>query len=174
MKSNLKIANEPKFESTAISEYLDVVRNEYEIELQKKSSFESRAGIIIAFIGTICVFLFDKIDLTKVAILLHEPLSFISLFKLISLFLIYFSIVAAFLSSIKTISIRKFENFEVKGIDTELLSESRSSGCARIIFTYKSIIIDCRKNNHQKAKHYRNSLIFIFILFLSIFVYINT
>lgn len=169
----IKTTNEPHFEDTAISEYLDVVKKEYEIELQKKSSFESRSGMIMAFIGTIYVFFFEKINLSTIDFSFNEPLSLLSLIKFISLSLIYFSLVATFVSSVKTISTRKLENFDVEKIDIELLSETRSTACARIIFTYESIISNCRSTNQAKEKWYRCSLIFVFILFLSIFAYTN-
>ena len=51
----------PKIEETAILEYLDIVKSEYETERNKKQSFENRAGLIMALLGAICIFLFEKV-----------------------------------------------------------------------------------------------------------------
>ena len=58
--------NSPKIEEMPILEYLEVVKSEYNNERQKKGSFESRAGISFAFIGTLCVFLLDEIKISDI------------------------------------------------------------------------------------------------------------
>ena len=50
----------PRIEDTAIVEYLDIVRSEYEIERAKKQSFEDRAGLVMALAGALCIFLFEN------------------------------------------------------------------------------------------------------------------
>ena len=41
----------PRIEDTAIVEYLDIIRREYEIERAKKQSFENRTGLVMALVG---------------------------------------------------------------------------------------------------------------------------
>ena len=55
-----------KVEDTAIVEYLEIVKSEYETERNKKQSFENRAGLIMALLGAICIFLFEKVNLRDV------------------------------------------------------------------------------------------------------------
>ena len=43
--------------------YLEVLKKEYDLELAKKQSLETRAGFIFAFIATISTFLFDIVKL---------------------------------------------------------------------------------------------------------------
>ena len=52
----------PNIDNTAIVVYLEIVRSEYETERNKKQSFENRAGLIMALLGAICIFLFEKLN----------------------------------------------------------------------------------------------------------------
>ena len=52
----------PNIDNTAIVEYLEIVRSEYETERNKKQSFENRAGLIMALLGAICIFLFENLN----------------------------------------------------------------------------------------------------------------
>ena len=45
--------------------YLDIVKNEYNLENNRKQSFETRAGLILAFLATLSTFLFDKVKLNS-------------------------------------------------------------------------------------------------------------
>ena len=66
-KQNVKSENNtPSIEKMPILEYLEVVKSEYNNERQKKCSFESRAGISIAFTGTLCAFLLDEIKISDI------------------------------------------------------------------------------------------------------------
>ncbi len=58
--------NVPIEEDTAINEYLDIVKTEYEIERGKKESFENRVGIILALVGAMCIFLLEIVNLKDV------------------------------------------------------------------------------------------------------------
>ena len=50
-------------ENTAILEYLDAVKHEYDCEAEIKTSFENRAGVLLTLLGAVCIFLFDKVKL---------------------------------------------------------------------------------------------------------------
>ena len=52
----------PNIDNIAIVEYLEIVRSEYETERNKKQSFENRAGLIMALLGAICIFLFENLN----------------------------------------------------------------------------------------------------------------
>lgn len=54
--SSFDTDNIPIEANTAITEYLKVVKSEYNIERAKKESFESRAGIILTLIDVFAVY----------------------------------------------------------------------------------------------------------------------
>ena len=54
-EKNIDVGEQPvRVENTAILESLEVVMSEYKIERDKKQSFETRAGIIMALLGATC------------------------------------------------------------------------------------------------------------------------
>lgn len=158
---------------TAIIEYLNIVKNEYDIERSKKQSFENRAGLILALLSAICVFLFEHIRLSDIILLMNMQLSFAEFFKIISGILVYISFVFTIIMIIKIISVKQYDNFEVKDIDEELISEQRISALCRIVFTYKSIILQHREMNEIRAKNFKNSLYGIFTILITIIIYIT-
>lgn len=159
--------------NTAINEYLDIVRSEYEIERSKKQSFENRAGLIMALIGATCIFVFEQVDLGNVFSLLFEPMTFVVFLKIISGVGVYVGFAFTMYMIIKTISIRQHNNFEVKNIDEELLGEKRVSALVRIIKTYRDIIIQHRNLNEKRADTFRKSLYGVTATLIAVVVYVT-
>lgn len=159
--------------NTAINEYFSVVTNEYQIERSKKQSFETRAGLLLTLLSAICIFYFQSIRLSDIISLMNEPLTFLILTKISSGLIIYFSFIFTFISIIKTLSAKRHNNFEIKNINENLLSENRTDAMARLIFTYRDIIIQHRISNEKRAKWYRTSLYCTFLLLISTIIYIS-
>lgn len=157
----------------ALSEYFELVKNEYEIERNKKVSFENRAGIFLALIGTIGVFLFDKVQFKEIIPLFSIPLTFCVLIKIISCFLVYLSLAFTMLYLIKTITVKQHNNFEVRNIDEVLLAENRINALTRIIFTYRDIICQHRQVNEDRAKTFKLSLYGVVIMLIATVIYIS-
>lgn len=158
---------------TAMVEYLEIVRSEYEIERNKKQSFENRAGLIMALVGAICIFLFENVQLKQIFSLMTVQLTFIVFTKIISGLVVYGGFLFTIIMVIKTISVNKHNNFEVKRIDEELLSEQRVAALSRVIFTYRDIIIQHRELNKKRAKAFRKSLYGIAITLVAVIIYIT-
>lgn len=169
-------SNVPKaldIDNMALTEYFEVVRNEYEMERNKKLSFESRAGIFFALIGTVSVFLFDKVQIKEIVTLFSVPLTFSIWLKITTGFLVYLSLAFTMLFLIKTITVKQHNNFEVKNIDEVLLAEKRIDALARIIFTYRDIICQHRQINEDRAKTFKLSLYGVIIMLVSAIMYIS-
>ncbi len=169
-------SNAPKaldIDNMALTEYFEVVRNEYEMERNKKLSFESRAGIFFALIGTVSVFLFDKVQIKEIVTLFSVPLTFSIWLKITTGFLVYLSLAFTMLFLIKTITVKQHNNFEVKNIDEVLLAEKRIDALARIIFTYRDIICQHRQINEDRAKTFKLSLYGVIIMLVSAIMYIS-
>ena len=159
--------------NTAIAEYLEIVRSEYEIERNKKQSFENRAGLIMALLGAICIFLFEKIKLQDIISIMAAPLTFIELVKIVSGLAVYICFAYTMAMIVLTIIVKKQENFEVKSIDEDLLVEERLTALCKIIFTYRDIIVQHREQNEKRAKAFRKSLYGICGTLIAVIVYIS-
>ena len=74
----------PEVDETAILEYLDILKTEYSFERDKKQSFESRAGGLLALLGAICIFYFQNIDVKDLVDMFFEPLTLVALIRIIA------------------------------------------------------------------------------------------
>lgn len=171
--SSTNFSNGMSIDSMALSEYFEVVKNEYEIERNKKVSFENRAGIFLALVGTLGTFLFDKVQIKGIIHLLSIPLSFGILMKIVSCFLVYLSLAFTMFYLIKTITVKQHHNFEVRNIDEVLLAENRINALARIIFTYRDIICQHRQVNENRAKTFRRSLYGVIVMLVATIIYVS-
>jgi len=159
--------------NTAIIEYLDIVRSEYETERNKKQSFENRAGLIMALLGAICIFLFEKVHMRDIFALMTVPLTFLDLLKIISGLSVYGFFIITIIMIIQTIIVKQHDNFEVRSINEILLGEQRVMALCKIIFTYRDIIIQHRDLNEKRAKAFRISLYGISATLVSVIIYIT-
>lgn len=159
--------------NTAIVEYLEIVRSEYETERNKKQSFENRAGLIMALLGAICIFLFEKVKLQDIVYLMTTSLTFVELTKIITGLAVYVCFAFTMAMIVFTITVKQHNNFEVKNINETLLGEQRIVALCRIILTYKSIIIQHRELNEKRASAFRKSLYGICATLVSIIIYIS-
>ncbi len=158
---------------TAMVEYLDIVKSEYENERNKKQSFENRAGLIMALSGAICIFLFEKVQLKDVFSLMVLPLTFLDLITIISGLAVYIGFLFTMLMIIKTIIVKQHHNLEVKNINETLVVEQRIVALCKLIFTYRDIILQHRDLNEKRAKAFRNSLYGILVTLISVIIYIT-
>lgn len=160
-------------ENTAIVEYLDIVKTEYETERNKKQSFENRAGLIMALLGAICIFLFEQVQLKDVFLRMALPLTFVDLIIIVSGLAVYGGFFFTMVMIIKTIIVKPHDNFEVKNIDETLLVEQRLVALCRIIKTYRDIVIQHRELNEKRARTFRKSLYGISVTLISVIIHIT-
>ena len=142
-------------DQTAMPEYLEVIKNEYEIERAKKNSFENRSGIILAFLGVLSVFIFEKIPINTIISMMNSNLTFLLLVRIIAGILSYLGFFFALGAIIRTIAVQKQSNFEVKNIDEDLLTEVKIVSLCKLIFTYRDIIVQHRSLNEKRASAFR-------------------
>lgn len=163
--------NIPIEANTAITEYLEVVKSEYDIERAKKESFESRAGIILALIGTLAVFVLEMVNLNDILSSFSTTITFWIFLKIVSGLLVYGGFIFTVVNAFLTISTKKHANFEVKNIDESLIKENRMTALARLIFVYKNIIIEHRELNENRAKAFKRSILGCIISIVALVIY---
>jgi hypothetical protein len=157
---------------TPIIEYLEIVKDEYEIERNKKQSFENRAGLILALVGAICIFVFEKVKLNDVISLMSKNLTFFIFLKIVSGVSVYVGFAITMIMILRTITVQKQDNFEVKSIDESLITENRTIALCRVIFTYRDIIIQHRTLNEKRAKSFRWCLYGLSLTLVSTIIYL--
>lgn len=160
-------------DETAIMEYLEIVQREYEIERNKKQSFENRVEIVMALMGAICIFLFEKVKLCDIISIMNIPLTFMQLVKIISGLAVYVGFLVTMITLIMTIAVKQHNNFEIKSIDETLLGEKRLIALCKIIFTYRDIIIQHRDLNEKRANAFKISLYGACATIVAIIIYVN-
>ena len=165
------VANIPDEVNTAITEYLDIVKSEYEIERSKKESFENRVGIILALVGAMCIFLLELIKPRDIIDMFSIPLTFLVLIKIVLGLLVYLGLGYTLVNSFRVISTKKQANFEVKKINEQLLVIDRMTSLAKLIFTYRDIIIQHRDLNEKRAKAFKQSIFGCIITLIATIVY---
>lgn len=160
-------------DETAILEYLDTMKNEYEIEISKKQSFENRAGLILALLGAISVFILENVQLKEIFSILSMPVSFYDFTKIVFGFSIYAGFLFTIIMIIKTIALKRYGDFQVKNIKEDLLRQQKIVGVCKIIFTYRDIILQHREMNKKRAKALQKSLYGITFTFIGVIIYCN-
>lgn len=181
MKHSYKKANKNELNNkkliddshTAIAEYLSTTQNEYQIELNRTDSIESKSGLIMTLLGGICIFLFDKIELKDIFSLMTNAVTFLDFFRIVDGLLVYTSFFFTLIMIIKTINIRLDFNLIIESIDEELVSEERIVALCRIIFTYRDIILRRQEINEKKANSFKKALSGIIVTFITIIIYIT-
>ncbi len=169
-----KYMNESNIDKTSITEYLQTVKMEYGFERNKKVSFENRAGIMLTVYGGLALILFEKVKIRSIVDMFNINLTLLKLVNIISGILVYiFFTISLFLLS-KIISVDKYRNFEVDQIDEKLMSEDNYIGTARLVLTYKEIILSHRTINEKKATNLKNAIRLILATLLSLMIYLST
>lgn len=176
MEQKLKDSNKKVLcdaDKTAMTEYLAMVKSEYENERNKKQSFENRVGIILTLLGAICVFIFQQVRLRDIIMMMVAPITFILIVKILAGLAAYICFTYTMIKLIRTITVKDYDNFEVKDINESLLSEQRTIGLCRIIFTYRDIVMQHRNLNTRKARTFNQSLYGICFTILALIIYVS-
>lgn len=53
-------------DNTTILDCLDIMKHEYEIERNKRQSFETRSGLVITILAALCIFIFDRVSISDI------------------------------------------------------------------------------------------------------------
>jgi len=169
--SNSKNENLKKIEETSISVYLDIIQNEYDIERQKKYSFETRTGFILSLLGAMYIFLLDKLSFKSIYPFFSKCLTLYSFFKIISFSSIYIGIFVMLYLSFKIIDIKFHENFNIDEITSTSLYESPLREIPKIIFNYRKVVKSHRDLNKSRAENFKKCIQALFFTFISMIIY---
>lgn len=168
-----KFLSQVCIENTCILDCLEVVQNEYDIERNKRQSFETRSGIVVTILAALCIFVFEKVNIPEILTLLTEPCTFLLALKILSGVAVYLGFIVSLVFAIKTVNVKEFDNFDVTQIKESLMGTPRIEGVIRLTMAYREIIIQHRNVNKKNADSLKRALIWVFVTFTSLVIYIN-
>ena len=157
---------------TAMLEYLEIFKMEYEREFNKKQSFDNRAGLILTLLGAISIFLFENIKINEIITLIKFPISFLNIIKAFSGLTVYVAFIYTVIKSIATIIVKPQNQYAIKNINNKRLKEEKIVAIKRMISTYEKIIIQHREVNLKRAISFTEALYGMGITLIAIIVYI--
>jgi hypothetical protein len=161
------------YDLTSISECLTVAMHEYDIERNKKQSFDNRAGIIITVFAAISISIYDKIPIAKIIEKMSEPLTF-TIFLQISIgFLIYVSLVTSLFYAVKIIAVKSSENFYITVIDQKFIPSAKIQSVGKLLEIYLNLVHIHRGRNEETAKKLAYSQWSMIISIVLIMIYLT-
>lgn len=161
------------YDLTSIDECLTVSMHEYDIERNKKQSFDNRASLIITVLSAIMIAIYDKIPLKSILSLVEASLTFMILMEIITTVLIYMLLVIALYYSIRIISVKTSENFDVTIINGDLAGSAKIDSVSKILEIYLNLTLIHRRKNEVFAKHLAKSQVSMIISIVLIIINLN-
>jgi len=170
LERNVIIA-EVEFPSARIM--LDILLGEYQYEFSRKASMETRAGVILAFIGSIILLL--PTILGKPELIQVDDSCFAVVLKVVTMIiytLTYILLVLAISQIFKTLKTRDYSNFDLGPFTAENARKSDDVIAKALLVGLKDIVESNSKVNELKASYYQNAIRFILAGFVSITIYV--
>lgn len=156
-----------------LKEILETIKLEYQMERNKKNSFETRAGFIIAFLSAIIISVIEKFNLKNTINLFNICLTFGILIKILSGIILIISLIFICFSVFQMINIKFYNNLEIKEINDEFLKQSRKKLLKLLIFMYRDIIEQHRKLHKKNAEILKRIITILLIFLISFFFYVS-
>ena len=160
-------------DSITLLDCLEILQNEYNVERNKRQSFETRAGIIITLLAAICVFMFERINLIKILSQFEKPITMHLLVTDLSAIGVYMCFGLTLYYAIKTIEVKEYHNFNVSAINESFIGKPRLEGCILIIKNYRNIIIQHRQVNANSAKTLSRAFKCMIGIIICLIIYFN-
>lgn len=157
------------YDLTSLSECLTVAMHEYDLERNKKQSFDNRAGIIITIFAAIGITLHDKIPITELIEQMSQPLTFLILLDIIMGCLVYVSLISSLIFAVSIVAVKGTNNFNISIINGDFISSAKIDSVSKLVETYLNLVRNHRKKNGLIAKRLAYSqwaMIFSIVLIL--------
>ncbi|WP_173915967.1 hypothetical protein [Halobacillus sp. Marseille-Q1614] len=140
---------------------LSILLKEYEFELHRKNTIESRTGILITLSSGLLTFAISKIELSKIDALNMELTSnkiFLILYALLALGTLFFWLCSTVLSVIVLVALR-YKRFDVGALKEEHEINKVDVMASSFLELYKEILSKNQAINNKKALFFNLSLI---------------
>lgn len=160
-------------DETSALDCLDVMKQEYERERSKRQSFETRAGLIITILAALCIFIFDRVNISDIIHLMTVPCSFLIFARILSGGTIYISFILSLYFVVKTVKVKEYCDLDVLAINEYFMGRPRIQGVIELTNAYRKITAQHRSVNNINAQSLQRSIFWVSIAILAIIIYIN-
>ncbi|MGV8148962.1 MAG: hypothetical protein ACLKAK_10020 [Alkaliphilus sp.] len=167
LEENLQVYN-----LTSISECLMVAMHEYDIERNKKQSFDNRAGIIITVFAAIGIAIYNKIPVAEIIEKMLQPLTFLMLLQIFLGCIVYLSLITSLFFAVQIIAVRSSENFDIMVINDEFISSAKINSVTKLLEIYLNLVRIRRSKNEMIVNKLIYSQWAMIISIVSIMVYL--
>ena len=141
--------------------WLKFVEKEYDIALQRKINLENRAGIIIAFLGTVGIITLEKVPPVLIDLYKCLPLSTIIGFILALAY--YISFLITIVSAFQVINVRELEVISLECLKDEHFKAAKDGTEDKVISIYVRYVRSLKNINIEKCKFFKRSLVVLLI-----------
>lgn len=155
---------------------LDVAKNEYSSERERKRDLETRAGILIALVGVLIGIVLTTLDFSLV-------LKYKNIYAVIGMFLLWFFILIAIIlllislfQFIKVLKVQQYGAIDLSFIDDQYRNEEALGFQFEIADSYKEIIIHNRALNEEKVIKYNwgiNFFKYAMVIYLPLIIIVS-
>lgn len=153
---------------------IDILREEYNRENEKKKSIEARVGMTITFTSAFIVYVFSVLDIKSIYSLSKECFNFLTFLKIISASSVCVLLALVVYKLFRLLMSRPHKNFDVNQLDEDFFGQAtKESQNDDLIQTYKDIITDHRTTNQKKTKEFNISILLTLIALLCFVVYLS-
>lgn len=158
---------------TSLLDSLEVLKQEYQAERNKRQSFETRAGLIITVLAALCAFVFKQIKITGILALAQAPMTFFALLKILAGVFAYISFIGTLWCVFKTIRVRDTLVISTELFDSHFLGQPRLTGVWDLVDEYIKFVDQHREMNDNRATALQHSFYWICGTIVSVMIYIN-
>ncbi|MQR93681.1 hypothetical protein [Fictibacillus phosphorivorans] len=154
-KKNVPSSDEAKYPSGEL--LLSVIQKEYDYELARKSTLETRSGVVLTLSLSILTFVVTNIKMDKLLLLDTSKVMtiiFISFF-ILTVIISIGSLITSLILLIKVLLTYEYRRLELDDFNEEYGSFQKDIIAMALTKEYKNIVTANQKVNNDKTKFYR-------------------
>lgn len=162
-----------EFNEKTLEYFSNVLINEYNIERNKKSSFENRAVGLIAFIPTCFSLFVSKVEIGGWKTSLQEYLTYYLVIKITASFLAIYFCICAIYSLFHIVNVKTLDNTDIEKLfKKENMQTSPLESLQRLNNMYHVLIKKHRDINKQNADYLKSAIHSTLYMIAGLIVYI--
>ena len=159
-------------DNTIIQLCLEIVREEYQKECDKKASLENRAGLVMALLGVVTAYLLETVPPRDIWLLTEAFPSILINIKFFAGLIVYGADFFALFMLLQILRAKSHDNFEVSALTNEFIKESQEQGMYVIKNAYCEIIKKRRVQNNHEAQKFNQALSAFLVAMAAMVVYL--
>ncbi len=161
----------PITKNTAMPEYLEVMKSEFYSERGKRQHYDSKSGLLLAFIGVIIIFLFKEINCQTLTDYLKQDQTFLIHMKALLGIIIYLIAAFCLFGIYKVFNVKTCRTLMVTDFTDKHYSNDRYWSLHMLVEGYKNGIKNYRAMNKEIMGWFQKSLNSTLLLVVFVIIY---